>query len=339
VRILFVHNALRSFVRADRDILAGRHEIHELDLSRPHCISLLPLHLARADLVYVWFAGLHALGPVLAARLLAMRSMVVVGGYDIAALPDIRYGHMAHPWKKYAVRAICHSATQLIAFSHAAARDVRRNLGQTAPLEVIHQGFAVGEETPPLRRAPVVLSIGNVSRESLRRKGHELFVRSAQLLPQAEFLLAGRELDDAGPYLRSIAPPNARLTGYLPQPALDELLRRASVYVQPSAHEGFGCALAEAMAAGCIPVVSPLGSLPEVVGDCGIRLEALDAASLAAAIGRALHLPPSARIHASNRIRTHFSLDRRRYALLALIDRVALSPLPPPRPYSPYPPL
>ncbi|MDQ2744524.1 MAG: glycosyltransferase family 4 protein [Chloroflexota bacterium] len=323
MRILFVHNALRSFVLTDREILASRHEIDELDLSDPRRIVTLPGRLQRADLVYSWFAGLHALGPTLGAALLRKRSIVLVGGYDTARLPEIGYGHMGHPLKRHTVRSICRLATALITFSHAAAREVRRNVGRIAPLHVIYQGFEVDLAPSLVERSPIVLSVGNISRESLKRKGHDVFIRAAAQLPEAEFILVGQEYDDAGTYLRSIAPPNARLAGFLSRGELQALLRRSSVYVQASAHEGFGCALAEAMAAGCLPVVSTAGSLPEVAGTHGVRIETVDAGSVAKAVRVALSRPVVERVAAAESIRERFSLQRRRDELLDLVTTIA----------------
>jgi hypothetical protein len=69
--------------------------------------------------------------------------------------------------------------------------------------------------------------------------------------------------------LRQAASPNVEFLGFVSDEELFSLYARASVYVQASMHEGFGLSVAEAMSAGCIPVVTRAGSLPEVVGDVG----------------------------------------------------------------------
>lgn len=320
MRILFIHNALRSFVRVDRDILATKHDVDELDLSDRSRVIRLPMRLHRADLVYVWFAGLHALPPVIGARLLGKPSVVVVGGYDTAHVPEIGYGSMLHPLESHSVRFICRMATCLLVNSHAAEAEVRANVRVKTPVRVCHHGFKIQSATLATERDSTVLSIGNISRESLARKGHEVFVRAAALLPEARFVLVGQCFDDAGDWLRSIASPNVEIPGFVEQSELDSLCRRASVYVQASAHEGFGCALAEAMLAGCIPVVSRRGALPEVAGDHGVWIDEKDPESVAGGVRTALCAPQSERRAIAARIVDTFSMERRRECLLAIVN-------------------
>jgi glycosyltransferase involved in cell wall biosynthesis len=320
MRILFVHNAPRSFVRVDRDILASEHEIDEFDLSVPARIATLPIRLRRADLTYAWFASLHSLAPVLGAALLRRPAIVVVGGYDTAHVPEIGYGYMAHPIKRHVVRAICDRATALIANSRTAAEEVRRNTRTRTPVHAIYHGFEHSSIPFPAEREPIALTIGSVTWSNLKRKGQEIFVRAASLVPEARFILVGRSDDDALDWLESIAPPNVELLGYLPQAELDGLCARAAVYVQASRHEGFGCALAEAMAAGCFPIVSRQGALPEIVGKYGLYVDECNAASIASGVRQGLAATLTQRQAIAEHITANFSLARRHRALLDLVS-------------------
>jgi glycosyltransferase involved in cell wall biosynthesis len=324
VRILFVHNSLRSFVRTDRDIFSAEHDVDEMDLSAPHRISTLPIRLAQADLVYSWWASLHSFLPVLSARATGKPAITVVGGYDVANVSEIGFGHMAHPWKRHVVRSICASSTLLVTHSVYAESAIYKNVGTTTPVRLIYLGFDLPNEAVNPERRPIVLSVGLIRRENLQRKGHEVFARAAALVPHAKFMLVGRCLDDAGEYLRSIAAPNLTVTGHLPQSDLDDLFQQASVYVQASAQESFGAALAEAMGAGCIPVVSRQGALPEVVGDSGLWIDEKDPQSLATAIERGLSATLQEREAAASRVRDLFPLSARREALLDVV--MALAP-------------
>jgi glycosyltransferase involved in cell wall biosynthesis len=326
MRILFIHNSLQSFVRVDRDILASAHEVDELDLSRRTRIMSLPARMRQADLVFAWFAGLHSLLPILAATVARKSSIVVVGGYDTANLAEIGYGHMEHPWKRYVVRLICRLATILVANSNAAAEEVRGNVRTHTPVRVIYHGFALPDGPICPEREYLALTVGGVSQESMQRKGHDVFVRAATLVPEYRFLLVGRWLDEAVEGLCESAPSNVELTGFLSSGELEDLMKRASVYVQASAHEGFGCSVAEAMLAGCIPVVSRRGALPEVVGEQGIFVDHDDPISVARGVREASTASPAARQAASDHIAANFPLHLRRERLLGLVQSVLDSP-------------
>jgi glycosyltransferase involved in cell wall biosynthesis len=66
------------------------------------------------------------------------------------------------------------------------------------------------------------------------------------------------------------------------------LLSQADVLVLPSYSEGLPYSLLEAMAAGVVPVVTPVGAIPDVVtdGEHGVLVEPRDAGAIARAIER-----------------------------------------------------
>jgi glycosyltransferase involved in cell wall biosynthesis len=81
-------------------------------------------------------------------------------------------------------------------------------------------------------------------------------------------------------------------------------------------------AVAEAMLAGCIPVVTKAGALPEVVGDTGIYINSVNLKELADAIQQALNLINEIRQAVRMRILNNFSLNRRRKALHDIVGKL-----------------
>jgi len=79
--------------------------------------------------------------------------------------------------------------------------------------------------------------------------------------------------------------------GYVADEELPSWYRHAALFVFPSLYEGFGLPPLEAMASGVPVVCSHAASLPEVVGDAGILVDARDAHALAGAIQRVLEDP------------------------------------------------
>ena len=134
------------------------------------------------------------------------------------------------------------------------------------------------------------------------------------------FTFAGKWLDDSVEQLRARAGDNVHFTGWLSDDDLHATYRRAAVYVQASRHEGFGLAVAEAMLAGCVPVVMNVTAMPEVVGDAGVLIESQDPQEVADGIRRALELGPEAANRARERILTAFPMERRRDGILGVVD-------------------
>jgi glycosyltransferase involved in cell wall biosynthesis len=83
----------------------------------------------------------------------------------------------------------------------------------------------------------------------------------------------------------------------------------ALVYV--SIYEGFGLPALEAMASGTVPIVADNSSLPEVVGDAGIRVNPYDPEEIAAAIERVIENSELRRVLSARAIRRscQFSWD------------------------------
>lgn len=78
-----------------------------------------------------------------------------------------------------------------------------------------------------------------------------------------------------------------RTTGYLNRSEMHEALKSADIFLLPSRAEGFPNALLEAMAIGLAPVVTPVGSIPEIVADGGaLTIPVGDHGALATAILR-----------------------------------------------------
>jgi len=273
------------------------------------------------DLVFGWFASWHTFPPFVFARILGKPSILVVGGYDVANMPQIGYGHQRGGAKKWVSRWTMRLAARVITFSNYSESEAEHNASiSKSQMRTIYIGVPDPfVSLPQAERSRMVLTVGNVDRSNLLRKGHEAFVRTAALMPDVNFVLAGAWRDNAIDHLRAIATPNVTLTGWLSDEALDDYYRKASVYVQVSLHEGFGLSVAEAMLAGCVPVVSRAGSLPEVTGETAIFVDTPTPPVIAIAIAEALAYPDEARGPIRQRILEHFPLEKRAQQLEQLI--------------------
>ena len=322
-RILFVYSRKASFVAIDRAILAERWEVEDLYQPGrvPNLLKLVPAVL-RADLVFGWFASWHTFVPITLAWILGKPSVQVVGGFDTANMPDIGYGYQQGGVRRWASRWIMRRAGRLITNSHYSRGEIAANTPiPPERVTVVHHG--VPDPFGPLdesrAREPLALTVGHLVRSTLMQKGHQPFVEAARHLPEVRFVFVGRWHDDAIERLRALAPDNVEFTGWLSDEELESLYRRASVYVQASRHEGFGLAVAEAMLAGCVPVVMDVTAMPEVVNGAGVLISSQDPQAVADGVSQALALGPEAHRGARERILTEFPLEIRREGIQRVV--------------------
>ncbi|MRR31409.1 glycosyltransferase family 1 protein, partial [bacterium] len=117
----------------------------------------------------------------------------------------------------------------------------------------------------------------------------EAFLRANHKLEHAYQLIIGGHLPDRAGIARQIKTvvdesSDIRVTGYISDDELVELLAHATVYVFPSLYEGFGLPALEAMAVGVPVTSSDRASLPEVCGDAAIYIDPTDIEAMAASL-------------------------------------------------------
>jgi len=317
-RILFLYQHPTSFVATDLEILRERFEVNTMECSRGSTLRGVWRRLRTADASFSWFALGFAARAVMAGKVLRRPSVVVSGGWDVIDMPEIAYGAARSRRGRRRVRLVLRGATHVLALSEWSRRAIHELSRRNSDLAYL--GVDIDLFRPRATREDLVVTVGNVTRENFSRKGLETFVRAAVHMPEIPFMLVGKHFGNAADALLQIAPPNVRLTGWLPDDELRDLLSRAKVYVQCSFNEGFGLALAEAMASGCVPVVTKEGSLPEVAGEIGFYAPFGDAAATAAAIREALASGRSGA--ARERIASRFPLARRRDQLQTLMRNI-----------------
>ena len=330
-RILFVHSRKASFVEIDRGFLAERFEIDELyQPGRVPNPARVLRGVLRADLVFGWFASWHTFLPIALAWLLRKPSVLIVGGFDTANMPDIGYGHQRGGLRRVASRWMMKRAGRLVTNSNYSRSEIARNTPiRPDEVTVIHHGVPDPfEALPEGERERAALTVGAIDRGTLDQKGQRPFVEAARRLPDVKFVFVGKWLDEAADELRAGAAGNVDFTGFLSDQQLLDWYRRAGAYVQVSRHEGFGLAVAEAMLGGCVPVVMDVTAMPEVVGDAGVLVSSQDPDEVAEGIRRALDADQTARARARERILTAFPMSNRREGLLRVVDDVLPGSLP-----------
>lgn len=81
---------------------------------------------------------------------------------------------------------------------------------------------------------------------------------------------------------------NVLIIGYVPKEDLAPLYTGAEIFALPSLYEGFGLPVLEAMQCGCPVVTSNSSSIPEVIGNAGIMIDAQNVDELKKALEKIL---------------------------------------------------
>jgi glycosyltransferase involved in cell wall biosynthesis len=313
-----------SFVAQDFRCLAERYDAVHFAWRGIAGIPRLLREIARADAILIWFAARHAVPTVIWARLLRVPVATIVGGYEVAWLPEIPYGIPPGSVQHRIVRAILHYSNQVLTVSQITDQATRNLLGEThPPIQLIHNAIDTDHFcVDPAVARRTILTVAHFKSTTVEVKGLRLFWEVAEAMPDEEFVAVGPAHDDAGRALVGNCPPNLRWLGPLYGPELLLQYQQAKVYFQGSLHESFSVATVEAMACGCLPVVAPNGALPEVAGDSASYLEALTPEAAVRAIRDALTRPEVERQKARARVVERFAVSRRQEALFQVIDRL-----------------
>ena len=326
MRIFFLHSGNEQFVKIDRDLLSDSNIVLEYHASRKFPFGVIQYWrgIKESDILFCWFASWNSFWALLISKLFQKPSILVIGGYDIANLPAAKYGLQRGGIGKWISRLAMKLATSLFTNSYYSQGEAEKNAGlPPGRVHVIYHGvpdtFGHFENLP---RERIALTVGKVEWANLKRKGLEPFVRVAAFFPDVQFILVGAWIDGSIEHLRSIATPNVLFTGRVNEKILIEYYNRTSVYVQASMHEGFGMSLAEAMLGGCIPVVTNVGALPEVVGNFGVKFNNINVFELKKAIDIALMLQEDERTKIRDWILQKFPLQQRKIELYKIINEV-----------------
>jgi glycosyltransferase involved in cell wall biosynthesis len=97
----------------------------------------------------------------------------------------------------------------------------------------------------------------------------DTFIKVAEKLPEFKFLIIGVS-KNLPAHLLKPHPKNLEWVERVNHEELEVYYKKAKIYCQFSRSESFGVSVVEAMSFGCIPVVTNVGGMPEIVGNYGI---------------------------------------------------------------------
>lgn len=284
MKILFTYTTESGFVQTDLDILRSMHEVRTVKF-KP-CLSSI-IEIAKGvmwcDCTYSWFTHTHAAACVLFSKILRKKSIAIVGGYEVAKLPEINYGGMLSTKTAMQVKFVLNHADELICVSNFNYKQTMQYTDRN--INLIYNCVDTEHFKPAGDKTNMVLTVvASATGDVKTRKGIDTFFEAAKQMPETQFVLVGKtDIDE------STIPSNLKLTGYVTDKELLEYYQKAKVYCQLSYYESFGVAILEAMSCNCIPVVTNVAAIPEVVGFAGQYVEYGDVEATVLNINAALN--------------------------------------------------
>jgi GT2 family glycosyltransferase/glycosyltransferase involved in cell wall biosynthesis len=326
-RVLFIYDIYRSFIHRDADIFERHFRVTKVKWawSRNFRGLLFLFQMVReihkAEVIVVWFTLLDSVFVTLFARLFGRKTIYFIGGHEVEEIREYGYGSMLKPWYRRLLPLSFRYGDRIVVPSQCCMEHLRRYAPGDNAVVVPH-GFDPAEITVAPKKKQVV-TVAPVVMDRLFLKGIIPFVRVANILPQYRFLIIG-EIEETA---RSVVEKesvhgNVILMGEMPFQKVKEILAESRIYCQFSYHESFGCALAEAMLAGCIPVAVNRGAMPDVLGDVGFLVEFDNAAAAAGIIANQMENPTNPAIFRDHVIH-NFHIARREKALLDVTCAIA----------------
>jgi len=289
VRILFVCPYFSSFIQNDLDLLKKHFDVkirHYINIGN---IPKILKGVLWADLTFSWFADTHAFWAVLLSKLFKKKSIVIVGGFEVAKVPEINYGLMLSKKSARRVGYVLKNADTVLTVDESLKEDAINIVGVTGTnIQTVPTGYDHEKFKPCGRKENIVMTVSaGDNRKRVKLKGLDVFVESAQLLPSIKFFVIGLHGVPLE-MLRPTAPSNVEFVEPLLQDELISYYHRAKVYCQLSIREGLPNALCEAMLCECVPVGTERGGIPTAIGDTGFYVPYGDEKATAEAIKKAL---------------------------------------------------
>jgi glycosyltransferase involved in cell wall biosynthesis len=290
--------ALRQGEHADSWDLAGAH-VHNIGSSHTRLRAVRAIcnahRSSRFDLVHAIWSGPCGLVTVTAAKILAIPSLIHIGGGELVSLPGIGYGGSLRWRSRLREKLVLRTASAVTAAS-APVLQALGHLGVTAqrvPLGVDLRSW------PP--RAPRLRSQGACARLIHVASLNRVKDQTTLLVALAELARSGTRFeidivgeDTLGGEVQALASRlgiagSINFRGFVPQRDLRALVAVADLMIMASRHEAGPMAMLEAAVLGVPTVGTAVGHITEWAPGAATCVPVGDATALARAIGALLN--------------------------------------------------
>ena len=340
-KILFIYPKLFTFIKTEIDILSENFELIHLTqkwtskLLLPINIIIqfffLIIYINKVNIILISFGGYWSFLPSLIGKIMNKKVAIVVHGTDCVSFPEINYGNLRSPILSYIIKKslqwsniILPVSESLIYTENNYFSDKKLRFGYqyhlsdiSTPSAVVHNGLIIDNWSKDNNISKDKSSfITVVSKGKLVLKGVDLVLEIASNFPKCYFYLAGVDNIDN-------LPSNVVCLGQLTPNELRIWYSKTQFYLQLSNTEGFGVSLCEAMLCECIPIVSNVNFLPQIIGKSGFVLKKRSNLLLTKIINLALNSDLEILMKkARKRIVSNFSSEIRKKRLIEELKKI-----------------
>ena len=336
-KLIFIYPKLYTFIHTEIKLLSDEFDLISITQNWERKIILpfnlirqvvfLLINLRKVDVILISFGGYWSFFPALIGKLLGKKVAIVVHGTDCVAFPEIQYGNLRSPLLRFIIKKSLKWASIILPVSESLVYTensyynnqtlkfgyMHHLKGIQTPYKVIPNGVIINDwkrntSIPKDKKSFItVMTAGK-----MQIKGGDLIIEIANKFPDYTFYFAGvNNLE--GLHISD----NIVCLGFLSSAELNRWYSKTQFYIQISNTEGFGVAVCEAMLCECVPIVSNVNFLPNIVAETGFVLKKRSVILLEILINKALRADlETLGIEAKMRIIENFSVDNRKNLLI-----------------------
>jgi glycosyltransferase involved in cell wall biosynthesis len=321
-KVLLFSTQKQSFIEDDVRLLEEFSDVKWICAHGLFTAVRIKWSMLFSDVGIAWFASVYSAILVFTARFLRKTSIIIVGGADLITDSHLGYGLLLSPWKRPFIRYALRRATHVLPTSEhlrRAALEVGEYEGDN--LSTVPPGLDSNFWQPGDQKENIILTVARcTTKDRILIKGIDLLFQVAEEMSDISFQILGVE-ENLLSRNDFVVPKNVIVSPSMSQEKLLNYYQRSAVYCQLSRVESFGIATAEAMLCGCVPVVTDVGGLPEVIGDSGLLVSPDKPETFASTLREALASSASMGKNARERIVSNFPLQNRQAELKRLITK------------------
>jgi glycosyltransferase involved in cell wall biosynthesis len=222
--------------------------------------------IEKSDVCVIFFLDFFGYICYYIAEFLKVKTLVIVGGYEVENIPEIGYGSSMKFWHGYLLRRILIDAKELIAPSNYSRKKINQFIGRSREIHKIGFDFKSQNILRSDEKKKQIVTVGNYVPVQAVVKGLDHFIEVSKSFPDYNFLIFGK-IDENFLHLNhKNLPANLKFMNKQPNDILCKYLAESEIFCQLSIVESFGVAVLEAIESGCKLVLTKNGALPEFAG-------------------------------------------------------------------------